>query len=189
MMKKLSLTIALSTLLLLGACSGGKDQSDTKGSTNDGEAVNQYGTIDHGVVEDTSVGFSMDGDTIEEAAGVPAEEKLKLEETFAVYIESFNEQDVNRYIDTLSSENFDLAEEREVTENVFAEAEVTRDATNITIVRYTDMEAQVYSDMTTVYKQLSSGLETKQTGRQVTVFTKTDGEWKVLSLSYIGNEA
>lgn len=189
MMKKWPFTIALSTILLLGACSNDKEQPETSGSANDGEAVNQYGTIDHGVEEDSTVGFSMAGGTIEEATGVPAEEKIKLEEAFTVYIESFNEQDVDRYIDTISGEKFDLVEEREVTENVFAEAEVTRDATNVTIVKYTDTEAQVFSEMTTVYKQLSSGLETKQTGRQVTVFTKEDGEWKVLSLSYIGDEA
>lgn len=188
-MRKLALTITLSSLVVLGACSNDKEQPETSGSASDGEAVNQYGTIDHGVDEKNSVGFSMAGGTIEEATGVPSSEKVKIEDAFATYIESFNEQDVNRYIAMLSDEKFDLDEEREVTENVFAEAKVTRDATNITIVKYSDGEAQVYSDMTTLYKQLSSGLETVQKGRQVTVFTNEDGEWKVLSLSYIGNDA
>ena len=37
-------------------------------------------------------------------------------------------------------------------------------------------------------KQLSTGLETKPSGRQVTVFTKDDGDWKVASVYYIGDD-
>ena len=42
-------------------------------------------------------------DTIEEAAGVPAEEKEQILEVFDVYIDTFNEKDIEKYMDTLSN--------------------------------------------------------------------------------------
>ena len=62
-----------------------------------------------------------------------------------------------------------------------------REVSDVTIVNYTDTEAQVFAKLKTSMKQLGSGLQTNQTGRQVTVFTKDNGEWKVASVHYVGD--
>ena len=69
------------------------------GSVDDGEATNGYGAIDHGV-DEKKVGFSITGDTIEEAANIPAEEKEQILEAFNAYIEAFNEKDIEGYMNT-----------------------------------------------------------------------------------------
>jgi hypothetical protein len=187
MMKKMFVPISMSVLLLLGACSNDEGKSVENGSVNDGEAKNEYGTIDHGV-DDKKVGFSLSGETVEEASGVPAEEKKQILAAFNVNIDTLNEQDIDGYLDTLSAKDYDLEEERVFMEDRFHEYDLNREASDITIVKYSDTEAQVFSNMTTSYKQLSTGLETKPSGRQVTVFTKNDGDWKVASVHYIGDD-
>ena len=188
-MKKLQISIILATILLLGACSSSKDETSSgHGSVNDGEAVNGYGAIDHGV-DDKKVGFNITGDTIEEAAGVPAEEKERILATFEIYIDAFNDKDMDRYLETVSdqTDSFDKAEERAYMTDVFSSYDLDRQATDITIVKFTETEAQVFAKLKTSLKQLSSGLQTNQSGRQVTVFTKEEEAWKVSSVHYLGD--
>jgi hypothetical protein len=70
-------------------------------------------------------------------------------------------------------------------EEQFSEYSLNYEVSDVTIVKYSEQEAQVFSNMKMLYKQLSTGLETKPSGRQVTVFTKEDGEWKVTSVHHI----
>jgi ketosteroid isomerase-like protein len=187
-MKKLQISIVLAAILLLGACSSKDETSPGHGTVNDGEAVNGYGSIDHGV-DDKKVGFNLTGNTIEEAAGVPAEEKERILATFEIYIDAFNEKDIDRYLETVSdqTDSFDKAEERAYMTNIFSSYNLDRQATDVTIVKYTETEAQVFAKLKTSLKQLSSGLQTNQSGRQVTVFTKEEEEWKVSSVHYLGD--
>ena len=186
-MKKIFVPIGMSVLLLLGACSNDEGNSTGGGSVNDGEVPNENGAIDHGV-DDKKVGFSLDGGVIEEASGVPAEEKEQILAVYNVYIDTLNEQDIDGYLDTLSSEDYDFEKERAFMEEQFSEYELNREVSNVTIVKYSDKEAQVFSNLKTSYKQISTGLVTKQDGRQVTVFTKNDGDWKAASVHYIGDD-
>lgn len=188
-MKKLQFLMVLAAVLLLGACTSNDDKSSGHGSVNDGEAVNQYGSIDHGV-DEKKIGFNLTGETIEEAAGVPAEDKERILATFDVYIDAFNDKDVDRYIDTLSeqTDSFDKLKEREYMTDAFSAYDVDRQATDVTIVKYTDTEAQVFAKLKTSLKQLSTGLQTNQSGRQVTVLVKENSEWKVSSVHYVGEE-
>lgn len=186
-MKKIFVPISMSVLLLLGACSSDGEKSTGSGSVNDGEAANENGAIDHGV-EDKKVGFSLDGGVIEEASGVPDEEKEQILAVYKVYIDTLNEQDIDGYLNTLSPEDYDFEEERAFMEEQFSEYELNREISNVTIVKYSDKEAQVFSNLNTSYKQVSTGLVTKQDGRQVTVFTKNGDDWKVASVHYIGDE-
>ncbi len=96
-MKKLFVPISMSVLLLLGACSSDEGKSTGSGSVDDGEAVNENGAIDHGV-DDKKVGFNLDGGAVEEASGVPAEEKEQILAAFNVYIDTLNEQDIDGYL-------------------------------------------------------------------------------------------
>ncbi|MBO0588860.1 nuclear transport factor 2 family protein [Sporosarcina sp. E16_8] len=186
-MKKMFVPISMSFLLLLGACSNDAEKSTGSGSVDDGEAANENGAIDHGV-DDKKVGFSLEGGAIEEASGVPAEEKEQILAAYKVNIDTLNEQDIDGYLDTLSPKDYDFEEERAFMEEQFSEYELNREVSNVTIVKYSDKEAQVFSNLKTSYKQLSTGLVTKQDGRQVTVFTKNDSGWKAVSVHYIGDE-
>ncbi|QTD41138.1 DUF4440 domain-containing protein [Sporosarcina sp. Te-1] len=189
-MKKRSLLLLFSSILLiLGACSKEEDKQSNQGSIDDGEAVGGYGSIDHGV-DEKGVGFNMAGGTIEEAQNIPAEEKTEILDTFQSYIDAFNHKDIDAYISLLSpkSESFTIEDERALLEETFKEYNVTREATDVTIVKYNENEAQLFAKLKTTFKQIESGLETKPTGRQVTVFKKTDGQWKVDSIYYIGDE-
>ncbi len=181
-------------ILLLAACTKDEGQTSNHGSVNDGEAANGYGAIDHGVddkqeVDEKKVGFGLSGETIEEAAGVPPEEKERILEVFNVYIDAFNEKEIDQYLDTLSdeTESFDKAEERTYMEDTFKNFDLSREASDVTIVKYSDTEAQVFAKLKTSMKQLSTGLETNQSGRQVTVLTKEEEGWKVASAHYIGD--
>lgn len=188
-MKKFSIILGLALVLLLGACSGDKENSSGRGSVDDGEAANGYGSIDHGV-DDKKVGFSLTGETIEEAEGVPAAEKEQILQAFDKYIDAFNDNDIEGYLATLSkhSESFDLEEERDLMTDVLREYDLKREATDVTIVKYSENEAQVFAKLQTSMKQLASGLETNPKGRQVTVFTKDEGDWKVASVHFILDE-
>lgn len=188
-MKKIQVLFVLAMILVLGACAGDKETPSNSGSTDDGEAVNQNGAIDHGV-EDKGVGFSMTGESIEEAEGVPAEEKIEILNAFEAYIETFNEKDIDKYMEILSkdTESFDLEEERAYMLEIFEEYDLNREASDMTIVKYSDSEVQLFAQLQTSMKQLSSGLETEQKGRQVTVLTKDKGDWKVASIHYVGDQ-
>lgn len=189
-MKKLRLSIFLGIGLILSACSGdeGKTSESQQGSVDDGEAVNGYGAIDHGI-DDKKVGFSLSSESIEEAQNIPTEEREQILEVFDAYISAFNEKDIDAYFVTLSkdTESFDLEEERIYMEEVFNEYDLNRVASEVTIVKYSETEAQVFAELKTSMKQLKTGLETNPTGRQVTLLTKADGDWKVASVHYIGD--
>ena len=186
-MKKMFIPVSMSVLLLLGACSNDEGNSTGSGSVDDGEAANENGAIDHGV-DDKKVGFSLEGGAVEEASGVSAEEKERILAVYNVYIDTLNEQDIEGYLDTLSPNDYDFEEERAFLEDQLSEYELNREVSNVTIVKYSDKEAQVFSNLKTSYKQLSTGLVTKQEGRQVTVFTKNDGDPKAASVHYIGDD-
>lgn len=179
--------LMLMLLLVLSACGKKEEPVEGKGSVDDGEQPNSYGTVDHGV-DDQKVGFSLSGDSIEEATGIPEDEKQRILDAFDVYIATLNDRDIDGYLATLSEEKYDLVEERKVTETLFDEFDLTREASDITIVKYSETEAQVFSKIRTVYKEQATGLETKPTGRQVTVFKKEDDSWKVAGVYYIGDD-
>ena len=188
-MKKFHILFLVALVLVLGACSSDKEGSSTTGAADDGEATNGNGAIDHGV-KDKGVGFSMTGESIEEVEGVPAADKEQILAAFDVYINTFNDQDVDGYLGTLSeqSESFDFEEQRKELETVFEGTDLKREASDETIVKYAENEAHVFSKLKTIEKQLSSGLEIEASGRQVTVFTKDDGDWKVAAIHYVGDQ-
>ncbi|MHA6258284.1 nuclear transport factor 2 family protein [Sporosarcina sp. CAU 1771] len=187
-MKKVASLLAVLTVLFLSACSSDKGETIHQGTVDDGEVSTGYGAIDHGV-DENKVGFNITGDTIEEATNIPEAEKQSLLQVFELYISAFNEKDVDQYIDLLSahSESFDKEEERTyMTDNVFSVYDLDRQATDIVIVSYNEKEAQVFSKLKTSMKQLATGLEVVESGRQVTVFVKEEDNWKVSSVYYIG---
>ena len=140
--------------------------------------------------EEEGVGFSLSNETIEEAANVPEKEKDLILEAFNQYIERLNEKDLEGYMDTISEKpsSFTREEEQKMVEEMFEEYDFTRESSNVTIVKYHEekQEAQVFSNLNNKVKQLSTGLETAEKSRQVTVFTKEKNEWKVKAVHAIG---
>lgn len=188
-MKKIPALIGTASLaLLLSACSGDGDNKSTSGSIDDGERSNEYGSIDHGVKEDGEIGFSLDGGSVEEAENVPEDEKTAILKTFNQYIDTLNAGQVDEYLTTLSTDNYDVDEERAAAEEMLASGELTRTPDDLTIVQYSEEEAQLFSTMKTVMKVKETGQEDARQGRQVTVLTKQDGDWKVKAVHYIGDQ-
>lgn len=166
--------IAVMAMLLLTACGDEQEASP--------EQLQK-------TIEDGTVGFEVKGDSIQEATNIPKDEKQQIINAFNEYITAFNEKDLDRYQNIISknAEGFDYVEDVKAVTEVFKQYDVNRTAKDITIVKYSKENAQVFSNLTTHTKELETGVELSGTGRQVTVFVKEDS-WKVSSIYYIGNE-
>lgn len=139
-------------------------------------------------VKGTTVGFSMTGSTIEEASGVPEEEKQKILALFEEYIQASNTEDIERYMATIAKnpKGFNYDEDREYTVSIFETYDVIRTAEDITIVKYDEEEVQVYANVTAHLKESSTDNEVTHEGKQVTVLIKEDGQWGISSIHGIG---
>lgn len=175
MMLKKSI-LAVLTLLVLTAC-GNKDEDLTAKEREK-------------VIEDGTVGFEMMGEEVKKASNVPADEEKAILAAFDEYIAAFNDEEIDRYMDTISKDpkGFNYDEEKVFADEVFAQFDTKRDVTNVTIAKYNEDEAQVFANMTTHSLQVQTNVEHESAGRQVTVFVKEDGKWKVTSVFYIGDD-
>lgn len=135
-------------------------------------------------VKGATVGFSMTGGTIEEVSGVPEDEKQQILALFNEYIQASNEEDIERYMATIAEnpKGFDYEEDKQNTLSIFETYDVTRVADNITIVKYSEGEAQVYADVTVTTKEFATNNEFVSEGKQVTVLIKEDGDWGISSI-------
>ncbi|PIC58444.1 DUF3225 domain-containing protein [Sporosarcina sp. P12(2017)] len=184
-MKKKMVVASMALVLVLGACGNADETNQNDPET--GEAAPGSGAIDHGV-DENKVGFSMSGDKVEEATGVPKEDKEEILAAFDNYIETLNNQDVEGYLATLSTKGYDLEEERQATEEMLENSTMKRETDNETIVKYSGDSAQLFSTLKTTFTDIETEVENTHEGRQVTVFNKEDGAWKVFSIHFIGDE-
>ena len=167
--------VAIMAVFVLAAC--GNDEKEAS-------PEELQDTIDEG-----TVGFEILGDSIEEAANVPENEKNEILSAFNEYITAFNEEDLERYKQIISknAKGFKYEEDVQAVSEVFEQYDVNRVAEDVTIVKYKEDEAQVFSNLKTETKEIKTGAELSGAGRQVTVLVKED-TWKVSSIYYIGNE-
>ena len=142
------------------------------------------------VIEQGTIGFEVASGTIEEATGVPAQDKDALIRSFEEYIAAFNEKDIQRYSATLSKhpKGFDYEEDRAAAESAFETYDIERVAKDITIVKYLGDEAHVYANLSITTTEIDTGAALSSNGRQVTVFIREEDEWKVSSVYYIGHD-
>lgn len=184
-----AITLAAFTLTL-AACNSNDDTAQNANSATDIAPTNTQTTTDHGAEDksETNIGFELSGDNIEEATNVPEKEKTALLESFTEYMESFNAEDPERYMKTISKnpEGFNYDAEKVKVEETFNDFNTIRTADNITIIEYDKSQAQVFSNIHTSLEQMDTGAKLEQNGRQVTVFVKEDGKWLVSSVYYIG---
>lgn len=184
---------SLVALLVLSACGNDNDSTD-HGAIDDGEGKQQNQAIGHSAEKtdsgDREVGFNLNGETIEEAQNVPEDEKANLIVLLDNYIATFNDKEIDAYMNTLSetTESFDLEEERAYMLDIFERYGVDREISETTITMYEEDEAHIFTRMTTVLTDLESKDFVELTGRQVTVMTKDEGEWKISSVHYVGDD-
>ncbi|MGM9920767.1 MAG: YybH family protein [Bhargavaea sp.] len=189
-MKKLIWFLApAAALLLLAGCSGTEEGNSN--SADDGNApAGQQSAIGHGT-EDGAIGFEMTDDgSIEEASGIPEKEKAAILESFDRYIDTFNNGDIDGYLDVLAigEDAYDPDQERAAFEQMAAQFEkVERTPSDMTVVSYEESEAQLFANLETTLVEKESGESKTEKGRQVTVFTKQDEKWKVKEVYYVGN--
>ena len=172
--------LAVMTVLVLAAC-GDTEQDKEDMTEQEAQEIIDKGTI----------GFEMMGDSVEEASNVPAEEKEKLLAAFTEYIDAFNAEDIERYEQTLSKnpKGFKYDEDLETAKQIFAQYSVIdRKAEDVTVVKYSEEEAQVFSNMTANMVEEASDIEMTGEARTVVVFVKEDGEWKVSSVHSMDNQ-
>lgn len=188
---KIIQTITLAAIALtLAACNSNEDTAQNTNSAGDIAPTNTQTTTDHGAEDkgETSIGFEMTGGNIEEATNVPDDEKKALIDSFNEYMESFNEEDVDRYMNTISKnpEGFNYDDEKIMVKQTFQDFDTIRTAENVTVIEYNESQAQVFSNIQTSLEQMDTGAKLSQNGRQVTVFVKEDDKWLVSSVYYIG---
>ncbi|MDN7241520.1 nuclear transport factor 2 family protein [Planococcus sp. N028] len=186
-MKKLIVIAGLA--LVLAACSDSEEPSTNKNTVEDGNSANENNALDHGI-EDEKVGFTLgdDGKVIE--ADVPKDEADAILAAYKEYIDAFNKEDIKRYMDVIASEpaGFDRAEDEAALKEAFKAFDTTYTTSNETIVEFVEDRAEVFAEIDVLMKEPDSERSTKQAGRQVVVFIKEDGDWKVTSLHFIGNQ-
>ncbi|WP_165967171.1 nuclear transport factor 2 family protein [Jeotgalibacillus sp. S-D1] len=197
-MKAISIKAALCAslfALFIAGCSN-DDTGENTNSALDGQSgegqdthVQSEGNED---AENSDVGFELnEAGEVDEAENVPADEEKAILETFDQYISTFNDKDIDGYMNLLltGGEYFNEQEERAALEDVFNNFDVKREVELKTINKYEKDQAQVYSDLQLTTTDPANGAEAKRTGRQITVMKKTDGEWKIASIHFMANPA
>ncbi|TWT04891.1 nuclear transport factor 2 family protein [Planomicrobium sp. CPCC 101079] len=186
-MKKMMVIAGLA--LALAACSDSAAPSVNENTVEDGNSANENNAVDHGI-EDESVGFTLgdDGEVVE--ADVPKEAADEILAAYKEYIDAFNEEDLNRYMNVIASkpDGFDREEDEASLKEAFKAYDTSYKTSNETIVGYEENRAEVFAEIDVLVEEPETDRSTKQSGRQVVVFIKEDGNWKVTSLHFIGNQ-
>lgn len=143
------------------------------------------------ILNEKAISYEIAGDQAVEDENVPNKEKTALINAFNEYINAFNDADLERYMETISTnpQGFDYDEDRAAAEEVFNTYQVQRDASDVTVIEYDDNMAQVFANLKIDMKENASGTELVSSGRQVTVFAREDEAWKVTSVYFVGDEA
>ena len=142
------------------------------------------------ITEESTVGFEIANGKIEEAQNVPQHDRDAIIAAFEEYMDAFNAQDIERYIATLSHDpkGFNIEEERKTLKSTFDTYDVERVAEDLTIVKYSGSEANLFATLKVDLVEKETGANLSSVGRQVTVFKKEEDAWKVSSIYYIGSE-
>ncbi|RIW39079.1 hypothetical protein D3H55_01625 [Bacillus salacetis] len=176
--KKFMIGLGVSSLLLAG-CNNNENADNTDKPEENTQEEQTEETANP--FEEETAAILEEAKNMEEAKDIPEEEKQAILDAFNEYIESFNDEDVERYMATLSDTpvNFTLEEEEAAVNNVFDKLDVRRKASNVKIINYQGKKADVYAELEVTTKDPNSDREAATTGRQLTIFQKTDEGWKV----------
>lgn len=186
-MKKIWIAAALA--LALAGCSSAEEPEQNSNTAEDGNASAGNNAIEHGI-GDEEVGFTLDDEGNAQAAEVPEAEKAALLAAYQEYIEAFNAEDLERYMAIIAEnpEGFDREEDKKALADAFATYDSTYETSDETVVKYEEERAEVYARIDVTMKDPNSDKSSSQSGRQVVVFAKEQGDWKVSALHFIGNQ-
>lgn len=176
-MKKM--VMVLLATFILAAC-GDKEADPKELSMEEAEKL----------IEEGTVGFEIADGNIEAAANVPADEKEKIIAAFNEYMDAFNVKDIERYKKTISPNavGFDYEADIAEVEKVFAQySKIERTASDVTVVKYEDGEAQVFSNMKAEMVEKDTDIPLIGEARTVIVFVKENDAWKVSSVHSMSN--
>lgn len=181
--------VAAGLILVLAGCSG-EEAAENSNTSEDGNASAENNAVGHGIEDGGEVGFTLDDEGNVQQAEVPAEEEKAILASYKEYIEAFNAEDTERYMAVISEnpEGFDRDEDKKALEEAFAAYDSTYTTSDETIVKYEAGRAEVYATIDVEMKDPNSDKSTGQTGRQVVVFKKEDGNWLVSALHFIGSQ-
>ncbi|WP_271853097.1 YybH family protein [Planococcus maritimus] len=181
--------MATGLILTLAGCSSEEDTTVNSNTAEDGNAATENNAIEHGIT-DQEVGFTLDdeGDVI--AAEVPEEDKQKLLDAYGEYIAAFNAEDMDRYMATIAEnpDGFDREEDQQALAEAFDNYDTAYTTSDETIVKYEEDRAEVFATINVEMNESGTDQGMQQSGRQVVVFKKEQGDWKVTSLHFIGNQ-
>lgn len=193
------MTVLLLTGTLLAGC-GDDEQQEAANSASDGEPANTATQETHTASDEQKNETTADEESstkeksaaqtekvpIEEAENVPAEEKDAILAVLDKQVESFNNKDIDSYMATISQtpESFDYKEEKLYVQKVFETFEASMTPLNPVIIKYDEemKTANVFMNMKSTSKDMSTGKEVSQTTRQIMVFKKEEAGWKQISL-------
>lgn len=182
----LKTTIAAGLLaVVLAGCSD--EESTNSNSAEDGLSGEGQETHASEGLGESEEGIMFDEDGNVESAEVPAEAEEEIMAVFDEYIETFNNKDIEGYLDLLLYEDgyYDREEERAALEEVYDQFDVNREVVEHTISGYEKGSAEVFSNMELTTTDPASGAEASRNGRQVTILKEVDGEWKIASIQFI----
>ncbi|MBG9454808.1 hypothetical protein ABE61_12325 [Lysinibacillus sphaericus] len=168
--------LAVFTLMILTACG---DKYEEKSP----EALQK-------IIDEGTVGFETADGVIKKAENVPADEEKAIFAAFNEYVKALDSEEIERYMRTISKnpKGFNLEEEKEFVAENFEQYDVKRDVKDSVITKYSDNEVEVTADITAHLTELKTNGQHVNSRRQITVFVKEDGEWKVSSVfAYSGN--
>ncbi|MBM7577775.1 Cif family virulence factor [Jeotgalibacillus terrae] len=188
-MNKLFKTTMAAGLLavMLAGCSDEESTDTNVNSADDGLTGEGQETHapDSSIESEEGIVFDEEGNV--ESAEVPAEAEEEIMAVFDQYIETFNNKDLEGYMDLLlfGEDYYNEEEEREALEEVFTQFDVQREVVEQTISGYEEGSAEVFSNMELTTTDPASGAEVTRSGRQVTIMKEVEGEWKIASIQFI----
>ncbi|KUP04474.1 hypothetical protein Q73_12920 [Bacillus coahuilensis m2-6] len=169
--------IGMASVLLVG-CSEGEEKED--------QPKEETATQEEQDVINENSNLLTEIPEVVEPADLPEEEKEMILSDFNKYITTFNEEDVDGYMATLSKTplNFSYEDEEKTVRGLFSYLDMNRIAENVTVISFNGSRADVYADMTAETTMIETGETAKKSGKQVTIMQKTDDGWKVSGIFF-----
>lgn len=168
--------LAVLSLLMLTACSDKDDELTAEERQQ--------------IIDDGTIGFEEVDGNVTKAENIPVDEEQAILAAFDEYIAALDGEDIERYLQVISKnpKGFDLDEDKEMIKEAFEKNDVQREVKDTVIIKYSENEAHVHAKITARLLEIETNAQLEDTRRQVTVFVKEDGDWKVTSIfAYSGD--
>ena len=184
------LGIGMSTLLL-GACGADEEKKEESAKKTEEVSPSEDPATDEAASLTQMTQIVEDASALEEAEGIPDEDKTAINAAFDQYINAFNEEDFESYMSVISKTpvNFKYEDEERYVKQIFDSVDSKRTVDNVKIINYAaGKKADVYAEIKATTKDPNSDKEVTRSGKQVTVFHKKEDGWKVAAIFFLASE-